>query len=65
VTSIRGAAHCSLRNGKGGRRREIGMDAWAFEQLRPWLTARVELLEAKLGVRTAGDAVARALHESQ
>src|SRR5215216_5871464 len=32
-----------VRNGKGGRRREIGMDAWAFEQLRPWLAARVEL----------------------
>jgi hypothetical protein len=22
------------RNGKGGRRREIGMDAWGWEQLR-------------------------------
>jgi site-specific recombinase XerD len=32
-----------VRNGKGGRRREIGMDAWGWEQLRPWLTARVEL----------------------
>jgi hypothetical protein len=32
-----------LRNGKGGRRREIGMDAWGFEQLRPSLAARVEL----------------------
>src|SRR5215218_1723351 len=32
-----------VRSGKGGRRREIGMDAWAFEQLRPWLAARVEL----------------------
>ena len=32
-----------VRNGKGGRRREIGLDAWAFEQLRPWLAARVEL----------------------
>lgn len=29
-----------VRNGKGGRRREIGMDAWGWEQLRPWLTAR-------------------------
>jgi site-specific recombinase XerD len=28
---------------EGGRRREIGMDAWAFEQLQPWLAARVEL----------------------
>jgi site-specific recombinase XerD len=32
-----------VRNGKGGRRREIGMDAWGWDQLRPWLTARVEL----------------------
>jgi hypothetical protein len=32
-----------VRRGKGGRRREIGMDAWGWEQLRPWLTARVEL----------------------
>jgi integrase len=32
-----------VRNGKGGRRREIGMDAWGFEQLRPWLAARLEL----------------------
>jgi integrase len=26
-----------VRNGKGDRRREIGMDAWGWEQLRPWL----------------------------
>src|SRR5438876_3112214 len=32
-----------VRNGKGGRRREIGMDAWGWEQLAPWLAARVEL----------------------
>lgn len=32
-----------VRNGKGGRRREIGMDTWGWEQLRPWLAARVEL----------------------
>jgi integrase len=31
-----------VRNGKGGRRREIGMDAWGWEQLRPWLAARVD-----------------------
>ena len=29
-----------IRNGKGGRRREVGMDEWAWEQLRPWLNAR-------------------------
>jgi len=32
-----------VRSGKGGRRREIGMDAWGWEQPRPWLAARVEL----------------------
>jgi integrase len=32
-----------VRNGKGGRRREVGMDEWGREQLRPWLAARVEL----------------------
>ena len=26
-----------IRNGKGGRRREVGMDEWGWEQLRPWL----------------------------
>jgi site-specific recombinase XerD len=32
-----------VRNGKGGRRREVGMDQWRWEQLRPWLDARAEL----------------------
>jgi site-specific recombinase XerD len=32
-----------VRSGKGGRRREIGMDVWGFEQLRPWLAARLDL----------------------
>jgi site-specific recombinase XerD len=32
-----------VRSGKGGRRREVGMDAWGWEQLRPWLNARAEL----------------------
>jgi site-specific recombinase XerD len=32
-----------VRNGKGGRRREVGMDAWGWEQRRPWLNARAEL----------------------
>ena len=29
-----------VRHGKGGRRREVGMGEWAWEQLRPWLSAR-------------------------
>jgi site-specific recombinase XerD len=31
------------RSGKGGRRREVGLDEWGWEQLRPWLNARAEL----------------------
>ena len=32
-----------VRSGKGGKRREVGMDAWAWEQLQPWLSRRVQL----------------------
>jgi site-specific recombinase XerD len=32
-----------VRRGKGGRRREVGMDAWGWEQLEPWLDDRREL----------------------
>src|SRR4051794_2118708 len=32
-----------VRRGKGGRRREVGMNEWAWEQLQPWIDARVEL----------------------
>lgn len=31
-----------IRRGKGGRRREVGMDEWGWQQLRPWLEHRVE-----------------------
>src|SRR5437868_14542397 len=29
-----------VRHGKGGRRREVGMDRWAWDQLQPWLEIR-------------------------
>jgi hypothetical protein len=29
-----------VRRGTGGRRREVGMDAWGWEQLEPWLDMR-------------------------
>ena len=29
-----------VRSGKGGKRREVGMDEWGWEQLRPWLESR-------------------------
>jgi integrase len=32
-----------VRRGKGGRRREVGMDAWGWGQLQPWLELRLQL----------------------
>jgi site-specific recombinase XerD len=32
-----------VRRGKGGRRREVGMDEWAWEHLQPWIDLRLEL----------------------
>jgi len=32
-----------VRCGKGGRRREVGMDDWGWEHLTPWITKRLEL----------------------
>jgi len=32
-----------VRGGKGARRRDIGMDAWAWEHPAPWLAAHLEL----------------------
>jgi site-specific recombinase XerD len=39
-----------VRRGKGGRRREVGMDEWGWQQLRPWLEHRVELRSAPCSV---------------
>jgi site-specific recombinase XerD len=33
----------TVRFGKGGRRRQVGMDPWAWEHLRPWLEQRQRL----------------------
>jgi site-specific recombinase XerC len=48
-----------VRRGKGERRRQVGMDDWAWEQLQPWLKVRVEIaladsLEAESARRPAG-----------
>ncbi|MGH2946159.1 MAG: tyrosine-type recombinase/integrase [Solirubrobacteraceae bacterium] len=32
-----------VRRGKGGRRREVGMDAWGWDELQPWLEQRLQL----------------------
>jgi integrase len=38
---VRGAV--LVRRGKGGRRREVGMDRWGFDQIRPWVELRTTL----------------------
>jgi hypothetical protein len=42
-------------HGKGGRRREVGMDSWAWHQLQPWLETRVELPVGPLFCIVTGD----------
>jgi len=32
-----------VRHGKGDKRREVGMDQWGWELLRPWLAYRVQI----------------------
>jgi site-specific recombinase XerD len=32
-----------VRRGKGGRRREVGMDPWGWQELQPWLELRLQL----------------------
>jgi site-specific recombinase XerD len=32
-----------VRRGKGGKRRDVGMDAWGWQQLEPWLRVREQL----------------------
>jgi integrase len=49
-----------VRRGKGGSRREVGMDDWGWEQIQPWLTARVELPVGLLFCIATGPTVGRA-----
>jgi integrase len=32
-----------MRRGKGRRRREVGMDAWGWDQMQPWISVRINL----------------------
>src|SRR3954451_20763101 len=32
-----------VRHGKGDKRREVGMDEWGWQHVRPWMALRVEL----------------------
>jgi site-specific recombinase XerD len=38
---VRGAL--LVRHGKRGKRREVGMDEWGWEQLRPWIVDRAQM----------------------
>jgi site-specific recombinase XerD len=49
-----------VRHGKGGRRREVGMDEWAWDQLQPWIATRLELPVGPLFCVINGSTVGRA-----
>ena len=49
-----------VRRGKGGRRREVGMDDWAWEQLPPWLEVRLALPVGPLFCVVSGPTSGRA-----
>ena len=53
-----------VRRGKGGRRREVGMDDWGFEQLQPWLQAREQMPVGPLFCVINGRTWGRAWHSS-
>lgn len=48
-----------VRRGKGGKRREVGMDDWAWEQIEPWLRLRAELPVGPLLCIVQGSGVGR------
>ena len=49
-----------VRMGKGGKRREVGMDEWAWAALRPWQQVRVGLPVGPLFCVIAGPSKGRA-----
>ena len=49
-----------VRHGKGGKRREVGMDRWAWQQLTPWLQLRAALPVGALFCVLRGPTVGRA-----
>lgn len=50
-----------VRQGNGDKRREVGMDQWGWELLRPWLTYRVQMPVAALFCVIDGRTRGRAL----
>jgi site-specific recombinase XerD len=53
-----------VRRGKGGRRRELGMDRWAWQQLQPWLEIRAALPVGPLLCVIHGPAAGRRWEQS-
>jgi len=43
-----------VRRGKGGRRREVGMDDWGWQELQPWLEFRLELPSGRCSASSTG-----------
>src|SRR6516164_7969014 len=56
----RGRGCVVVRSGKGGKRREVGMDEWAWAQLRPWQEDRLRLPVGPLFCVIAGPSRGRA-----
>lgn len=54
-----------VRRGKGGHRREVGMDDWGWEQLRPWLEFRISLPVGPLFCVVSGPTRGRPWSSSQ
>ena len=54
-----------VREGKGGKRRQVGMDEWGWEQLRPWLERRIELPVGPLFCVISGETRGRPWSSSQ
>ena len=48
-----------VRHGKGDKRREVGMDDWGWEQLRPWLSHRASMPVGALFCVIDGPSVGR------
>lgn len=42
-SGLRDRGSVLVRSGKGGKRREVGMDPWGWEQLAAWLELRLQL----------------------
>ena len=51
-----------VRRGKGGKRREVGMDRWGWQQLGPWLDYRPALPVGALLCVMQGPTVGRPCH---